>query len=830
MDVREELVQLYRTYNPRRLKDIDAILEQFKGRERAMVTALREKYTRGGASADSSFTGASAAPLAEVPSRQTVTREVAAAPPPPTAAAAVGEAPLSAPVPPPPSSTAAHLSFADRSTGEAALSTFIPSPCAGSAAIGPATATAAGTAPAERHREMARLIDQMCSVDVERLAGRVAMLSASAPSPSLRTPRLRWRTQSREALVLQVDGEGNAGRYSSSSSSNRELTELLRHTAVFLNFFSQCARRFLLLAEEEWGRLAGSALTASDGAASSWVPPRMEARRTAVEVPQRSPHQGHLSTRGSKDNAEPMRSGVDGPPHDNGNHERDRWCGSSSSNNGGNDENAAPGIGTHPLSSTRARIQPNAAIVSPPEHYAGAPPTPSAVAAPVHSCDVNQAHATVSSSRRRSSCVRGIRQPSLFSSSASPPRASTGSPPLPATERGGDRVAGSSSPTYRTTTVSPLTSSTSRRSGHSPRTPSPPSPPRHSGGEATSGASAAAVTVRTHADQHSPSLPLDDSPAATPPRPLDSPPTHGGALILRPPPALTPLARRRVHTWTPSSQLNRYAAACAALQSGDCVVLQPGVYYEELVLDNCGHVELASAYPGAAVVLRPSSKLAPALRIRGARSQVELKGVVLVQGEGIEAKDTQMVAAASAALSSTFSTAPALPLLSVSDGAVLQATACHFYGGAGGGVIIAGPHTHATLDLCLISLCSFAGIYVHNGASVEVRQSKVKKSEAGLRALEASFYVSESTLEENKTDGIVVYKGSMGVLEGSSLLNNGGNGLFLEGGSGEEVRVIGSTIELNAFYGVQRSRSSTLHIQSSYIRDNGLLPISEEGG
>ncbi|CAG9567088.1 Right_handed_beta_helix_region/Periplasmic_copper-binding_protein_(NosD)_-_putative [Leishmania major strain Friedlin] len=788
-----------------------------------MMTALRAKYARHGASTDSSFAGSSAASWAEVLPRQTVsqTLEAAAAAP-----AAVDKTASSTPAPAPSLFRTADAPCAESASGDAppaaAFRAIITPSCTGRPVTEhttTATAAAAAAARHQRHREMVQLIDQLRSVDVGRLADRMAVLSASAPSPASRTPWLLWR-QGREASALEVDNDRSDGRY---NDNNRELAELLRHTAVFLNFFSQCASRFLLLAEEE-ERLADAALTTPEGASPSRAPPQLQERQAAVEMPQRPPHHGDHTTCGRQDNAEQMRRGAGGLPHRSGSHRHDHLCGGSS--RGGNAERAARGTDTS-ASSSKTHMEHPATIVSTPVHCAASSPTPSAAAAaPVHSREVDHADATVSSHHRRSSCVRGIRQLPL--PSTLPPRSSSASPPPRATGQDEDRVTsvgnrggGSRSPTYRTTTVSPLTSPKDRRSGHSPHTPSQP---RYSRGGAVPRASAAATTVRAPAGQRSSSSPLESSPAATPPRPPTSPPMHGGALVVRSPPS--PLARRRVHTWTPSSQLNHYAAACAALQSGDCVVLQPGVYYEELVLDDCGHVELTSAYPGAAVVLRPSSDLAPALRIRGAYSRVELKGVVLVQGEWVEAEG----AAASVAPRSSFSTAPPLPLLSVSDGAALQATACHFYGGAGGGVVIAGPHTHATLDLCLISLCGFAGIYVHHGASVEVRQSKVKKSEAGLRVLQSSFYVHESTLEENKTDGIVVYEGGVGVLEGSSVMNNGGNGLFLEGGAGEEVRVIASTIELNALYGVHRFRGSTLHIRSSYIRDNGLLPISEDGG
>jgi hypothetical protein len=300
--------------------------------------------------------------------------------------------------------------------------------------------------------------------------------------------------------------------------------------------------------------------------------------------------------------------------------------------------------------------------------------------------------------------------------------------------------------------------------------------------------------------------------------------------------------------WSPDAgKANCYSPLCSTVTSGDCIVLQPGVYYENFTFAHCGRIELTSAYPGAAVVLRPFSDLEPVVTVTGADAQVTLTGIVLVQGEvggtddgvgvetkaggvGVEKYETHHHQhhhhKSNNSKTLTQLGKPAVPLLLVRDGAEVTATASHFYGGSGGGIVAAGHHTRVRLDLCLISLCDFAGVYLHGGASADVTQSKLKKSEVGLRVLQGSFFVSETTFEDNESDGLVIYEESLGVLERSNVLNNGGNGVFLS--SRTELRVVASTIELNALYGVQRTRGSTLHVKSSFIRDNGLLPINEE--
>ncbi|KAK7194861.1 Right handed beta helix region containing protein [Novymonas esmeraldas] len=704
MEVRDERVQLYPVHNPRRLEDVDETLRGFKGRERAMLTALREPHARNGASANSSFAGASSAVYGVVGGAHT-----------PAAAVTAADSP------PPLMST----------TGASAMSSAGGDP---GAAAAPAAATAARDLR-PRQCEMQELVRQMRSVDVRRLADRVGALAAAAaaqPSRVSRVPRLQWRrggdvsSSASTAGAEEEEGDGD------------ELQALLRHIAVFLHHVAECADRFLRLAEDETRESAAAAAAA---AAAAVV----------------------------------MEAGEGGET-------------------GGDRHAAAAAAAVAPSRGDRAERDVVTAA-------AAAPRSPDAP----HRSRL----------RRRPSCVRGVRSQTA-AVSVSPTTATTATSPRDttpptSTKRRGGRV-DSSPPTYRAATVSPLTTS-------SPRTPSPPAPPHFRGAQralrvpaATAARGADAEAARRGA--HTLTAPCATSPPPSPP--ATAPPVHGGALVLRSPPP--PPTRRRVVSWTPSSPPSELRSACASLRHGDCVVLEPGVYHAALVLEDCGCVELASAYPGAAVVLRPSSEVEPVLSVRGSGSRVELRGIVLVQGGGTEEAEAAAPPPRAAAQ---------VPLLCISDGAAVRATAAHFYGGIGGGVVVTGAHSHATLDLCLVSLCSFAGVFARDGASVRVERSKIKKSEAGVRVLQASALLQESTVEDCRTDGVVVYQGGLAVVERCGLANNGGNGVFLDGAA--EARVTASTIELNAIYGVQRHRGSSLHVRTSHIRDNGLLPISDEG-
>lgn len=274
------------------------------------------------------------------------------------------------------------------------------------------------------------------------------------------------------------------------------------------------------------------------------------------------------------------------------------------------------------------------------------------------------------------------------------------------------------------------------------------------------------------------------------------------------------------------------STAASAAKSGDCLELQPGLYYESMSLRDCGTLEVTAAYPGAPVVLRPANNLEPVLCVRGPTSCVTVRGIIFVLG------DVSEEAIRAPALSAGSSVqwrqrqqrfAHRCPLVSVEEGAELIMEGCHLYNGGAGGLVAAGAGTVVRLRLCLVSLCAFAGVYAHSGARLELCQCRIKNSECGLRVADeaTTLHARETTVEGNTTDGVVVHGPCcVCVLERSTVGNNGGSGLFLETGS--EARLLETAVELNAVYGVHRSRGSRLHLQRSSVRDNGLLPISEE--
>lgn len=825
MDPREELIRLYTTYNPKRLKDVDALLERFKGREHVILKSLREKYAKSGpasaaSSANPSYLYTHVSPVAGSSNEASMSSAVGSL----QAAAAAGVAA--------PGQLRARATSADDSVALSVSTTMPPPPppapsppSQGRVAteVSPPAqqASASGVlseaekydnscslTSAARQAEMRDLLRQMTSLDVAQLASRVEEMVRSAAlvtsggsaAEGSRIPRLQWRREQREATSMPHLAPSVSGGQDS-------MAAVLQHTSVFLAFFARCARRYVALAEAEQQHWETQQRTS-----------KLEEMQQQKDVAQ----SGALSREIVKENT--------------------TVASSSAENNRGS------GFGTpfHDSSPTKKATlrNPDASHTSPSFFLSPSPPP---LPSPPPALPTKRSRRSVTSS---SSCVRNIRRASSDAAAASP----LSMDGVHHNAGGGD----GSPPACRTTTVSPLTSpddhssssstpeQASRRGGERSATASPPSAVPHDGWRSRthsppSPPQAPAPQYRAeegrgdHQSGSSSDVRLRDSfsfssASPPPPLPLVPPPPQpfsAGSLALMPPE--TTKAKRVLH-WAPVLGLqSRYSPLCNTLESGDCIVLQPGVYYENLRLRDCGRVELTSAYPGAAVVLRPFSDLEPVLSVAGAGTQVRLTGVVLVQGE--VSSDASSIgkegeAAGGATLPAAPRDTPAVALLAIHDGAEVTATACHFYGGTGGGIVAAGRHTRLRLDLCLISLCHFAGVYVHGGASTDITQSKIKKSEVGMRVLQGSFFVSETTFEDNRSDGLVVYEESMGVLERSNVFNNSGNGVFLS--SGTEVRVLASTIELNGLYGVQRARGSTLHVKSSFIRDNGLLPINEE--
>ncbi|RNC54174.1 hypothetical protein TcCL_ESM08417 [Trypanosoma cruzi] len=270
-----------------------------------------------------------------------------------------------------------------------------------------------------------------------------------------------------------------------------------------------------------------------------------------------------------------------------------------------------------------------------------------------------------------------------------------------------------------------------------------------------------------------------------------------------------------VHKLKPDKH-KRAAVIGALLTKGgladtDSVTLEPGVYHENLCFLNSGDVELVAVFPGAPVIIRPLSNLEPIIRAAGRKTRLRLSGVVLVENDTLGKMHVDV-------------SAPNCPLVAVADGAHVEFHGCHFYQGSCA-VEAVGLHTDIRLHLSLISSCTFAGVFLRHGAKAVMTQCKVTLCEAGVRvASKSSMYARETVLEENTTDGIVGYEGAEGTLERSSVLRNGGNGIFLSPGS--NFMVTESTVELNGLYGIQRLQSSVLRLRDSVVRDNGLLPIN----
>ncbi|RNF14438.1 uncharacterized protein Tco025E_05843 [Trypanosoma conorhini] len=252
--------------------------------------------------------------------------------------------------------------------------------------------------------------------------------------------------------------------------------------------------------------------------------------------------------------------------------------------------------------------------------------------------------------------------------------------------------------------------------------------------------------------------------------------------------------------------------AAGGLADTDSVTLEPGVYHENLRFVDSGAVEVVAVFPGAPVIIKPLSSLEPIIRAEGGRTRLRLSGVVLVESDLAGGAPAELPAAKN-------------PLVAVTDGAHVEFHGCHLYQGSCA-VEATGPSTEVSLHLSLISSCTFAGLFLRLGATAAMTQCKVKLCEAGVRvASQSSLHARETVVEGNTTDGIVAYEGAEGKLERSSVLRNGGNGLFLS--SGATFMVAESTVELNGLYGIQRLQSSGLHLRDSVVRDNALLPIND---
>ncbi|KAH9577839.1 Right handed beta helix domain [Trypanosoma melophagium] len=243
----------------------------------------------------------------------------------------------------------------------------------------------------------------------------------------------------------------------------------------------------------------------------------------------------------------------------------------------------------------------------------------------------------------------------------------------------------------------------------------------------------------------------------------------------------------------------------------DSITLQPGVYYENLSFIDSGEVEIVAAFPGALVTIKPISDLEPIIRVEGTNTRLRVSGIVFSQN------DTHNTITRDSSSSQK-------PLITAVSAAHVEFHGCQFFQGSCA-VEAIGLDTTVHLRLCVISACSFAGVFLHHGATVVSLQCSLRLCEAGIRvAGPSSFRATETVMETNTTDGVVGYAGALVTLRRCSILRNGGNGLFIASGATLVLR--DCTVELNGLYGVQRLQGSLLHLKDSVMRDNALLPIN----
>ncbi|ORC91228.1 uncharacterized protein TM35_000062330 [Trypanosoma theileri] len=247
------------------------------------------------------------------------------------------------------------------------------------------------------------------------------------------------------------------------------------------------------------------------------------------------------------------------------------------------------------------------------------------------------------------------------------------------------------------------------------------------------------------------------------------------------------------------------------LADSDSITLQPGVYYENLSFIDSGDVELVAAFPGALVTIKPMSDLEPIIRVEGTNTRLRVSGIVFVQNDANDntAADPEI---------------PHKPLVAVVSAARVEFHGCQFFQGSCA-VEAIGAGTTVHLRLCVLSACSFAGVFVHHGATVVSLQCSLRLCEAGIRvAGSSSIQATETVMEANTTDGVVGYAGATVTLRRCSILRNGGNGVFLASDATLVLR--DCTVELNGLYGIQRLQGSILHLKDSVLRDNALLPVN----
>ena len=269
--------------------------------------------------------------------------------------------------------------------------------------------------------------------------------------------------------------------------------------------------------------------------------------------------------------------------------------------------------------------------------------------------------------------------------------------------------------------------------------------------------------------------------------------------------------------------------AVARAAPGDRVLVRPGLYEENLVLDrpvqilgNGKREEIILQSSDAnCLLMRADSALVRGLTIRG-RAALKSKQYVAVDVERGQLE-----------LENCIVTSDSLACVAVrGEGARPVIRDCKIHRGAEAGLLFLGG-SRGTVEDCEIAEHALAGVAVRDGAAPTLRRCQISKvSGVGVLAYRKGSPILEGcTIEESGLAGVEIRSGANPSLRGCDIRSGEENGVLIhQGGAGSLERC---TISANRFSGIESRTDGTPAVKSCRIRDNawyGVLVHTDGGG
>jgi len=261
--------------------------------------------------------------------------------------------------------------------------------------------------------------------------------------------------------------------------------------------------------------------------------------------------------------------------------------------------------------------------------------------------------------------------------------------------------------------------------------------------------------------------------------------------------------------------------AIDAAREGDVLVLSPGAYVENIVVEKDLVLRGGGDAPGAVEI--SASQRGPVLRVRGTAT-VRIENLTLTRGLGFEEGfGLRLEGSVAVALSRVISRSNFWAGIRVGGESRLTAADCEIYDNGTSGFYI-DDFSNVTLERCRIERNVSHGIVVLHDADVLVRNSTIAGQLTGLWLWDGSrTRVEACEIRENRHFGTACWNAALLRIERSKIVENGDSGLLFPQSTRGVVR--DCEISRNGDHGILIREDAIMEVSRCTIAGNGQIGI-----